>query len=100
MARSDFPSSRAWSAAETSGSDGEKRAILSARMTSMALINRVGGNRTTSWLSLEVSTSSLQDRALAGPICDPGVARKTRLKSCRNSIHWACRQDSLCGCLK
>ena len=34
---------------------------MSARVTSMALINRVGGNRTTSWLSLEVSTSSLWD---------------------------------------
>ena len=73
--------SSAWSAAEMSGSNGEERAILLARAMSMTLINRVGDNKTISWLSLEVSTSSLQDRALAGPICDPGVARKTRDQS-------------------
>ena len=66
----------------------------------MALMNRVGGNKMTSWLSLEVSTLSLQDRASAGPICDPGVVKKTRSKSYRNSIHQACHQDSLWGCLK
>ena len=87
--------SSAWSAAEMNRSDEEECVILSARAISMALINRVGGNKTTSWLSLEVSTSSLQDRASAGPICDPGVARKTRSKSCRNNIHQACRWNSL-----
>ena len=95
MARSEFPLSSAWSAVEMSGSDGEERAILLARAILMALINRVGSNKATSWLLLEVSTSFLQDRASAGPICDPGMARKTRSKSCRNNIHWACHQDSL-----
>ena len=73
-----------------SGSDGEEWAILSTRAMLMALINNVGGNRTTSWLSLEVSTLSLGDRASLGPICDLGVTWKVRSKFCRNSIHWAC----------
>ena len=59
LARSDFPSLSVWSAAETSRLEREEWVILSERAISMVLINSIGGNKTTFWLSLEVSTSFL-----------------------------------------
>ena len=51
----------------------------------------------TSVLSSVVSTSSLRDKASAGPIAVPGVCERSRSKSCKNMFQRACRLESLCG---
>ena len=59
-------------------SEGVDSVILEARAASSMLICR-WGSRTCEVLSSEVSTESLQERALAGPIVVPGVKFQTKL---------------------
>ena len=65
------------SASMTNWSEGVDSAILDAREASSMLMWR-SGSRVCSELSDEVSTSSLQERASAGPIAEPGEWFQTR----------------------
>ena len=60
------------SASMTNWSEGVDSAIFDVREASSKLMWR-SGSRVCSELSDEVSTSSLRDKALAGPIVAPGV---------------------------
>ena len=60
-------------ASRTKGSEGVEEVILFTRAMSMAQIKRSLGRRVTLVLSEEVSGSARCERALAGPIAEPGI---------------------------
>ena len=67
------PSERHCKASKTSGLVEVEEVILSTRAVSMAQIKRSSGRSVTLLLSEEVSGSTRQERALVGPIAEPGV---------------------------
>ena len=74
----------------TRGSVEDDEATLSDRVMLMAQMKMLSGRRVMLALLRVMLGSGRQERALAGPICTPGVCMKTRSKSCRKSIQHTC----------
>ena len=69
----------------TRGLEGVEKEIELERARSSALMTTRSGTIEEEWLSEDMSTLSLCERASVGPICEPGVTTHSILKSWRKS---------------